>query len=205
MSSIGIFAGTFDPIHDGHINFANQAIKESGLNKVIIVAEKKPYRKTPLATWDHRQAMIEHATQELEQIDHDYEFANKLAHQHTILDMLNTAKKHYGSEHSFWFLVGSDVFEHIKNWQDMVSHNEYGGFIVTLRSEHTTDWVYKQLEKLNKNFNKINIKFVDNVLPKMSSTQIRRAASQKDFSNIKPQSVAEYIAEHQLYQVDTRS
>jgi nicotinate-nucleotide adenylyltransferase len=45
--NIGIYAGTFDPVHDGHIAFAKAAISKANLDKVVIVAEKEPYRKKP--------------------------------------------------------------------------------------------------------------------------------------------------------------
>ena len=50
---IGIYAGTFDPIHLGHINFAISAVRTTDLDKVVIVAEKNPYRKKPFASWDN--------------------------------------------------------------------------------------------------------------------------------------------------------
>jgi nicotinate-nucleotide adenylyltransferase len=47
---IGIYAGTFDPIHNGHIEFAQAAIRDTELERVIVIAEKEPYRKEASCT-----------------------------------------------------------------------------------------------------------------------------------------------------------
>lgn len=196
---IGIYAGTFDPIHNGHINFAVSAVENSELDKVIIVAEKNPYRKKPYASWDHRQAMIERATEDFAEADHDYEFSNALAHQHTMQDMLLTAKKHYGSEHEFWFLVGSDVFEHMKHWQDLTESSSYGGFVVALRDDHTEQWLNQKIEELRQSGFVITVNLVPSPHPHISSKKIRDALKQREVPEYLDSTVREYITAHSLY------
>lgn len=195
--NIGIFAGTFDPIHNGHIAFARTAISEAQLDKVIIVAEKEPYRKKPHASWDHRQAMIERATEKVEQVDHDYQFAAALAHQHTMKDMLAQAQQHYGKEHPFWFLVGSDLFEHLHQWHNLIGAEQYGGFVVALRDDHTKTWFEGQKQVL-KDFTE-SVVIVNNPYPHVSSSKIRVDTKEGRVSTAVPQNVAEYIANHNLY------
>jgi nicotinic acid mononucleotide adenylyltransferase len=67
--------------------------------------------------------MIERATQNIEAADHDYHFSAQLARQCTIADVLAKAEKHYGADHEYWFLVGSDIFEHMHQWHDVL-HDE---------------------------------------------------------------------------------
>lgn len=196
---IGIYAGTFDPIHVGHVSFAKAAVTEALLDKVVIIAEKSPYRKKPHASWDHRQAMIERATQVLRGVDHDYELASAMAHSHTMRDMLLTARKHYGDENQFWFLVGSDIFEHMKRWQDITQQHEYGGFVVSLRDDHTKEWLEDRIDELyDKNFPVI-VKLVENQNPHISSSKIREEASVDHFSKNVPERVCQYIHLHNLY------
>ncbi len=196
---IGIFAGTFDPIHTGHIAFAIKAVSESDLEKVIIVAEKNPYRKKPFASWDHRQAMIQRATESVSEVDHDYEFSNKLAHQHTMQDMLTVARTHYGKENEFWFLVGSDVFEHMKRWQSITAQHEYGGFIVALRDDHTKAWLDEKLEELAALGFSPAIRLIENHHPHISSKKIREVIAAQQAANDLPDAVYQYCASHQLY------
>ncbi len=193
---IGIFAGTFDPIHNGHIEFARAAITAANLEKVIIVAEKEPYRKKPHASWDHRQAMIERATQDITLVDHDYGFAAKLSHQHTMKDMLENAHKHYGANNEYWFLVGSDVYEHIHQWHDLLTEHEYGGFVVALRDDHTKSWLEVRAQSIPIKPNTI---IIQSGHPHVSSSLIRSLAQQNQIPQDVPTGVMEYITSHQLY------
>lgn len=198
---IGIYAGTFDPIHAGHIEFAKNAVKQADLDRVIIVAEKDPYRKKPHASWDHRQAMIEHATEKIESVDHDYHFASELSHNHTMADMLRVSNKHYGEENEIWFLVGSDVFEHIGEWKDVVSSESYGGFVVALKHDHTSQWLRQKIESLVSSGLELNIILVDHKQALASSSAVRRAISEgSPLSKESLPDVVDYAEAHHLYE-----
>lgn len=196
---IGIYAGTFDPIHEGHIQFAQVAIRQAGLDKVIVVAEKEPYRKKPHASWDHRQAMIERATEPLEAVDHDYAFAAQLAHKHTMEDILQVAKNHYKDEHEYWFLVGSDTFEHMHKWHNVVTNEHYGGFVVALKDDHSREWLDQKIEALKQGGFDFNIVVVDETHSKASSSLIREAITTCGTAEYENERVAHYIRTHNLY------
>lgn len=196
---IGIYAGTFDPIHTGHIQFAVNAVRNTELEKVIIVAEKNPYRKKPYASWSHRQAMIERATEDIIEADHDYEFSNLLAHQYTMKNMLDAAKKHYGNQHEFWFLVGSDIFEHMKRWQEITEQHEYGGFVVALRDDHTKAWLDERVEELQAHNFPVAITLVESPHPHISSRKIREQIADRQVPSDIDGSTYRYIIEHQIY------
>lgn len=197
--NIGIFAGTFDPVHNGHTEFARSAINQVNLDKVIIVAEKEPYRKKPHASWDHRQAMIERATESIEQVDHDYQFAAMLSHQHTMKNMLTAAKAHYGKEHSFWFLVGSDLFEHMHQWHDLIDQSQYGGFVVALRDDHSREWVESKCHEMEVRGQHITIKLIENTHPHVSSGAIRAALKVGEAPIDANRTVIDYAEKHYLY------
>lgn len=197
--NIGIYAGTFDPVHNGHVEFARRAIQAAHLDRVIMVAEKMPYRKKPIASWDHRQAMLERATEGIEQVGHDYQFANELAHQHTMADMLKIAVKHYGSESQIWFLVGSDVYEHMHQWQGIVDADQYGGFVVALRDDHTHDWLKSQHDKLEQKGINPHYELVESNHTRISSSSIRNAIAAGSSVDTLPQNVLNYALRHNLY------
>lgn len=196
---IGIYAGTFDPIHKGHLAFAQSAVEQAKLDKVIIVAEKEPYRKKPHANWDHRQAMIEHATEQVPQVDHDYRFANQLAHQHTMQNMLSVARDHFGDEHEYWFLVGSDIFQHMAEWQDVIKAEEYGGFVVALKHDHTKEWLQDKITRLKEQGTVCHVLLVDHQEPQASSSNVREAVFNNKHSSESIDAVTAYIRKHQLY------
>ena len=57
---IGLFGGTFDPVHNGHLAIAYQAAEEARLDQVIFIpAADPPHKKTPGASYRHRVAMLE--------------------------------------------------------------------------------------------------------------------------------------------------
>jgi nicotinate-nucleotide adenylyltransferase len=199
---VGIFSGTFDPIHSGHVEFARAAIKVGQLDEIIMVAEKVPYRKKPLASWNHRQAMVERATEDLEKVGHNYPFASELAKRHTVADMLEVTARHYpGSE--IWFLAGSDVLEHMHLWHDIADHNDYGGFIVGLRRGHTKEWAQSKLSFMKKRGYEPRVLLFQSPKQDLGSTSIRIELSEGIDPNDLDDKVLSYIKTHKLYASDT--
>ncbi len=197
---VGIYAGTFDPIHRGHINFAMTAIKEAELGRVVIVAEKEPYRKKPQASWDHRQAMIERATEQIESVDHDYAFAAQLSKQHTLFNMLRAAESHYGQANEYWLLVGSDILTHMHTWDGIKGDHGFAGVVVALRDDHTKQWVDQRIEEFAAHDIWLDVIVIEGRHPHVSSSIIRQeiAAGVVDTKNISA-AVARYIFKHHLY------
>src|SRR4051812_4657029 len=63
MKRIGIYAGTFDPVHSGHVSFALQALKAAELDKVYFLPERRPRNKQHVEHFGHRTAMLKRAAQ----------------------------------------------------------------------------------------------------------------------------------------------
>ena len=79
MAKIGIFGGTFNPIHNGHIEIAKIAMKESNLDKVIFVPTKiSPNKKNSfnIETSFHRYEMTKKAVEDIKEFEvSDYEIS----------------------------------------------------------------------------------------------------------------------------------
>ena len=60
---IGIYSGTFDPVHAGHIAFALQAMERAGLDKLYFLPERRPRHKKGVEHFAHRVAMLKQALQ----------------------------------------------------------------------------------------------------------------------------------------------
>lgn len=54
----GIYAGTFNPVHAGHIAFALQAMQQAGLDRLYFLPERRPRRKQEVEHFGHRVAML---------------------------------------------------------------------------------------------------------------------------------------------------
>jgi nicotinate-nucleotide adenylyltransferase len=64
---VGIYSGSFDPVHAGHIVFALKAQKVAGLEKIYFVPERKPERRVEPEHYVHRSVMLKKALQPYEQ------------------------------------------------------------------------------------------------------------------------------------------
>ncbi|HEX7368170.1 MAG TPA: nicotinate-nicotinamide nucleotide adenylyltransferase [Candidatus Saccharimonadales bacterium] len=108
---IGIYAGTFDPVHGGHVAFALQAVKEARLDVLYFLPERRPRHKRGVEHLGHRIAMLQTAVrphpslQVLETDDISFSVARTLP---------RLQRCFAGSQ--LVFLFGSDVAQHIHEW-----------------------------------------------------------------------------------------
>lgn len=111
MKRVGIFAGTFDPIHVGHITFALQALQSANLDTVVFVPERKPRNKPAAEHFGHRVAMIRQAIKPhprlalLELVEARLTTGRSLPHLRALFP-----------DTELVLLVGSDVLPTIPQW-----------------------------------------------------------------------------------------
>ncbi len=110
MKNIGVFAGTFDPIHNGHLAFAREALSQ-GLEKVYFLPEPRPRRKQGVRALEHRIAMVNLA------IKHEKKLGSIKLEQarftpHETLPVLQERFK----GRQLVLLFGDDVIKHIADW-----------------------------------------------------------------------------------------
>lgn len=67
LPRIGIYSGSFDPVHAGHIVFALKAQKVAGLERIYFVPERRPERRVEPEHYVHRSVMLQRALQPYEQ------------------------------------------------------------------------------------------------------------------------------------------
>lgn len=111
---IGIFAGTFDPIHNGHLAFASAAAKACNLDRIVYMPEAVPRGKdntTPLA---HRTAMFNVVSKRLR----GFELLIFPDTQFTVAGILPQLRNIYEGD-ELVFLVGADVAQHLPSWPDI--------------------------------------------------------------------------------------
>lgn len=110
---IGVIAGAFDPIHLGHLHFINESIKNYNLDKVYLLIEKDSKHKKIFASYKDRKTMVELAINNQSQI----EIYDDQSLYFPISNSLPKIKAdNLGSR--IHLLIGSDVAEHINDWQD---------------------------------------------------------------------------------------
>lgn len=114
---IGIFGGTFDPIHYGHLAIAAAAMQELELDKVFFVPTGQPPHKQGREDDDaeQRAAMIALAIQgepgfELSRMELE---RGGLSYS---VDTVNSFRQLYGEQAQLWFITGADMILTIRQW-----------------------------------------------------------------------------------------
>src|SRR5690606_21472182 len=144
MKRVGIYAGTFDPVHEGHLAFAEQALKLCKLDKIYFLVEPRPRRKQGVKALEHREAMLRLAVADydkfgmimLEQINFSVE---------ETLPKLQSLFK--GAR--LFMLMGEDVFAHLNSWPHVEELLGASSFIIGIRKDDRTK-MEKQLKNLEK-------------------------------------------------------
>lgn len=136
MKKIGILGGTFDPIHNQHIQIAKTAYKKLKLDQVWILPTKlNPLKKNVSATTEQRIAMINLAIKGLSWLKlNDYELTTKDKVNYTIDTIKAFHKKDPDTE--FYFIIGSDNLANLNKWKDITHLISLVKFIIINRPGH---------------------------------------------------------------------
>jgi nicotinate-nucleotide adenylyltransferase len=133
---LGLFGGTFDPVHRGHLRLAETALETLGLAAVRWVPSGRPgHRPAPRASAHHRLAMLKLALQGQARYSLDD------AEMHTdrpcyTVDTLSRLRAELGEELPLVFLIGADQLLGLDQWRDWLRLFELAHFGVAQRPGH---------------------------------------------------------------------
>jgi nicotinate-nucleotide adenylyltransferase len=190
MSKIGIFGGTFDPIHLGHLITAQSVIELRNLKKVIFIpAFISPHKSNVKTTSpDDRLNMIKLAVKGISFFDYSDIEIKKGGVSYTV-DTLRELKKKYDN---IEFIIGYDNIFSFNTWKEPDEIFKLGKIIVLKRkSSHPPQFQDKYYNQAV---------FVQTRGIEISATDIReRVKNGKPINFLVPTSVMEYIYNHKLY------
>ena len=198
---LGIFGGTFDPPHIGHLILAAEAHQQLGLERVFFVLAADPPHKqdrkiTPV---EDRLAMLESAIEDQDKFQISRVEIDRPG-PHFALDSLRQFKQDY-PDADLVYLIGGDSLRDLPTWHGPKEILELIQTLGVMRRPFTDlklENLYAQLPQLES-----KLDFVDTPLLEISSRELRRKAAQGEhFRNYLPQSVYAYIVQHQLYAAD---
>jgi nicotinate-nucleotide adenylyltransferase len=113
---VGIYGGTFDPIHYGHLRIAEELLDIIGLSRVIFVPSGAPrLRAVPEASKHHRSEMVRLAIQGNSLFSLDEREINRPG-MSTTVESLREYRSEWGRNAVLIFIVGIDAFRKINQW-----------------------------------------------------------------------------------------
>jgi len=181
MIRTGIFGGSFNPIHNGHISLARQLRQKAGLDEVwLMVSPQNPLKaSTSLLDDEIRMQMARLAVEGEEGIIAcDYEM--RLPKPSYTWNTLQSMKKDY-PDREFVLMIGGDNWELFDKWYHADDIRE--NFQIIVYPRRGSEGGIEGLDLIN-----------------ISSTDIReRIKEGKSISQLVPKAVAEYINENKLY------
>lgn len=193
MKKVGLFFGTFNPIHIGHLIIANHLVEFSDLDEVwFVITPQSPFKtKQSMLDDHHRYQMVYEAVQEYPKLKPSkIEF--DLPQPNFTINTLAHLDEKYGEDHQFALIMGEDNLKSFHKWKNYETILElYAIYVYPRVSEGTVDHQFKGHPKITK---------VDAPIMEISSTFIRKAHKVgKNIRPMLPESVWKYMDEMNFY------
>lgn len=187
VKRIGLYGGSFDPIHNGHLALANFILANSAVEQIIFVPVGKPWQKLPpVASGIDRTTMLELATNGNPNFLVSKIEIDRLKTSYTIDTVEELLKQDLNQEISL--LLGKDAAETIDTWHRASELKIKTKFLVVARESD-------ERPKLSFEFD-----FLKMPLANISSSEIREAVSKGlSISDLVPGAVNQYIFDQKLY------
>lgn len=195
---IGVFGGTFDPPHVGHLILAMEAADQLKLEQVLWVLTPDPPHKQGkrITAIETRIALVQAAIDADPLFTLSYVDINRPG-PHYILDTMRILQEEY-AEDALVYLMGGDSLQHLLDWYKPVDFIDVCDYVGVMRRpgeqiniDHLRDGIPELFSKLE---------FIDAPLLEISSNQIRQlAANGQPYRYYLPSRVFEIVLELGLY------
>jgi len=187
---IGLYFGSFNPIHIGHLIIANHVINYTDMNQVwLVISPQNPLKPShTLLNEYHRLHLVQKAIEDNSKLKaSDIEF--RLSKPSYTIDTLIYLEEKYPN-HKFSIVMGSDSFQNINKWKKAEDLKKNYSFIIYERPGF----------ELNKNIETKNIQILNAPLLEVSATAIRNNIKEgKSIQYIVPDTVNKEIIENGYY------
>ncbi len=192
MAKIGIYGGTFDPIHLGHLITAQFVLEQRKLEKILFIPcnispHKIGFHSTPA---EHRLNMVKIATASNPLFEvSDYEIQKG-----DVSYTLDTIKHFVDTGNEIELVIGYDNLLVFDKWKEPDEILKLAKVVVLKRHSQSGE------NKSNKYFSQVE--FLDTPIIDISSTDIRdRVRNRKSIKYLLPDDVIDYINRNELYKI----
>jgi len=203
MERIGIYGGTFNPPHIGHIQAAVQAVTALNLTKLLVIPDRiAPHKEIPSGspTPQQRLEMVRIAFRDYPKIEVSEMELKRSGISYTYETILSLKEQYPDAQ--LVLLMGTDMFLSFHTWKnpEIILQNAVLGVFYRGEKGEATAIEAKKAEMEQQGS---SVYLVKNQIVNISSTQMRRLLAFRCAGEFLPEGVLEYIRENRLY--DTRS
>jgi nicotinate-nucleotide adenylyltransferase len=221
MKHLGIFGGTFNPIHYGHLRVAVEVLDQFNLDKILFIPSAQPPHKSlsDIADAFDRLKMTQLAILSYPLFECSNIETKRQGFSYTI-DTIHELLNRYPHDFQFYYLIGKDAFFAIHTWKSFEKLFEIIPFIVMSRpvlwhdskiindqfieyiqQTISKDYVHLTQEKCMIHPNKKRIYYCQVTALDISSSQIRKSLKNKrPIHYLLPDTVLDYIHDNKLYE-----
>jgi len=195
---IGLYGGTFDPVHNAHLQAALEAAEQAELDEVrLLPCANPPHRAPPLASAAQRLTMLKLAIKDEPKLIADNRELLRDAPSYSV-DTIESVRREIGKDDRLFWLLGEDAFYGLPSWHRFADILKQCHLLVWQRPDNPQPMpdavrvlVKEQAE---------NIHFIKPTALVLSATQIRtRLLEGRSVRYLLPAPVLDYIQRHGLY------
>ena len=204
---IGVFGGTFDPVHNGHVLIISELLEKLPFEKILVIPNfQPPHRESSQVSYKHRYEMTSLAFKDIPKTTVDWREYLREGPSYAIETVKEVMTKE--EEARVVMIVGSDSFVDIHSWYKWKELIDLVDFVIMKRPGSPLSKNNKAKDLVNfEGFKKdlfedrqLNIFEIEVAPFKISSSSIReKIAKGKKIDHLVNKHVEEYIKEHGLY------
>ena len=190
--------GTFNPIHNGHLQMAETVLEQTKMDKIIFIpAFLPPHKDIGVLNPIHRLKILEIAVENNKHFEVDPIEYKRNEKSYTYYTIKELYKNYEHVEGKINLIIGEDAFAKIASWHKAQELADLVKFLILPRSnDFKPDELIKKIELDRIDYQVINAPFID-----ISSTKIReRIRNNQSLKGFVPKKVEIYLKQNKLYE-----
>ncbi|MEB2285236.1 MAG: nicotinate (nicotinamide) nucleotide adenylyltransferase [Polyangiaceae bacterium UTPRO1] len=208
MRRLGLFGGTFDPVHLGHLRTAEEAREALALDRVdLVLSARPPHKAADHAPIADRRRMLELAVPPGGPLGLDFSEVERAGPSYSIDTVRQVQAREPDAQ--ITLIVGADAFAEIGTWKDFATIFTLCDFCVTSRPETSAGklpiavenaFCYEPTRGVYVHRSGRALRFLPVTALMISASDIRRRCAEgRSIRYLVPDAVVEYVAAHGLY------